>query len=631
MDILSYGSFRTGSLLWQPRPEAWALTVATWSAFALAPDASFAVRPEAALPGEGDERGLVEPWGPIAPIKRRPEVVVVGHAYAPAGMEVESVRVRLAVGEIDKTLQIVGDRWVSRDGSRSGPARFAKMPLEWQRAAGGPGTSNPVGIAMGEGAELDARGRVRLPNLEPVGMASTTRPDAFAPIGLGPLSPAWPPRRIKLHRHAATWDDARLIERPLPEDFDFDYFGAAPSDQKLTELTGNERIVLEGVHPRFERLVTSLRAVLPRATAAIHGVGVQDVPLRCDTLVIDTDRLLAILVWRGQVLLDHARREGVVVVVAEKDAPEPPSAAIPMSPGFEPAMTTQWEWPANANRAPALERLRPATRLMAETLIADGDAPSAPALPFSPAEPSGVQPSEKPEANTTRALRRSLRESGLTGTRLIDETPTGPALPFAPATKVDRAAEARSEPATPPMAPSESAFPASAPPPMIGPLATPEMFEAGPNARKAPVPEASSAPAEQAPVSAEPSIEDYPIARCAAIAARIAQRPNEREDVLRAEKLSSEPWEKLEEHWEAEIDAELARGDKKLLDEYDATYVATLEKERGPITAAEYARLVAAIEMDVEGRVLEELRLPEDATAHIERVWFARASTEDTV
>jgi hypothetical protein len=96
VDVVCRGPFRARTLLWQPGPGAWALTVACHVVHDLLPHESpVTARPLAAVEGDGDERRWVEPWGPVAPRKRWPEVVVVGRA--PAGETA-----RLSVGELDK-------------------------------------------------------------------------------------------------------------------------------------------------------------------------------------------------------------------------------------------------------------------------------------------------------------------------------------------------------------------------------------------------------------------------------------------------------------------------------------------------------------------------------------------------
>src|SRR5262249_21651873 len=137
-------------------------------------------------------RAFVEPWGPPAPRKRQPEVVVVGHAYAPPGSKVTSLVARLGVGDLEKVLEVHGESWFTQEGALASPTPFTKMPLRWDRAAGLPNELTPAGVAMGKEAVADVQGRVFLPNLRPTGTTISSRSEVVVPVGLGPIRPTWP-------------------------------------------------------------------------------------------------------------------------------------------------------------------------------------------------------------------------------------------------------------------------------------------------------------------------------------------------------------------------------------------------------------------------------------------------------
>lgn len=693
MNVIHHGPFRVRSLLWQPRAGAWAATIVCKATFELAPGASPLIptpksAPEAELQAAGDPRWLLELATDHAPLKRSPEVLVVGHVYAPTGTAETSLVARLSVGEVDKRIQVFGDRYLTREGALVGPGRFMKMPLLWERAAGGPGTSNPVGVRTGAGAPAAGGGRVALPNFEPVGRPLTTHDEAVPPVGFGPTAPSWPGRMARLHRHAATWDVAHWRERPLPEEVDFAYFNAAPADQALKELTGGERIELENLHPRFARLVTSLQGVTPGARASVEGGALRDVHLRCDTLVIDTDRGTATLVWRGNVPLSQPEQVGVVVVTDGRSGEgSMEETALGGAPGG-PVMPFH---AADPERSPvgawvpfdgALWR-EEATPLLAVADVPPGDATGTligtpvgattrPVLPFSAAaEDDEVETPRPPpvlEAGQAGAPRWAMRPAGVevggeavtphlamarvlpgdaTGT--VIGTPVGvsarPVLPFGAtaddddvdtprpqgvgsAPPVEAAWQARS---VEPMSEERRELPAVRwagvePPPMIGPLATPEMVAGVRTIEKAPAAEVKVEKAvEEGPaVEAPLPLEEYPLERCARIAAQIARRPEEQGAILEAQELSAERWTALHEHWLGRIQEEAARSRRKLLSEYDAVYVGELEAKGGVITLEEYARLAEAAERGVVGEVLGGRGLPEGAWAHIHRVWIGR-------
>ncbi|MGK3968095.1 DUF2169 domain-containing protein [Sorangium sp. So ce118] len=328
MDLISECALRVAKVGWQPQRGSFAFTVVCKATFELRPEISpLAATQVPVVEADmytGDGRSLVLA-SELVPFKKRPEVLVAGHAYAPEGRSVSSMVARLVAGEIDKAIQVVGDRCFTRDGLLDEPAGFTAMPLVWERAAGGPGTPNPAGRSLGGAAMVDPSGRVPAPNLLPVGLRLESQGDMVPPVGFGPIAPTWPSRAACLHRHAASWEPGRWNERVLPDDIDFGYFNAAPPDQQRAQPFGEEVIYLENLHPRFARLSTRLAPVAPVALVD-RGDGMQRLQLRCDTLVVDTDRGLAMLVWRAHVLLDRADRPGCVVVTGPGTPDEAPSA-----------------------------------------------------------------------------------------------------------------------------------------------------------------------------------------------------------------------------------------------------------------------------------------------------------------
>lgn len=274
---------------------------------------------------EGDERGSLRDASELVPFKRGVDVVVVGHAHAPEGQAITSLVARLVVGaHLSKAIEVHGDRSFSPEGELLPAAPFTRMPLRWERAAGGPGTWNPVGVP----ASTHARGPGPVPNLLPWGVVPRTPADRLPPAGLGPLSPTWPERASALGQHAAGFRHAAWAECPLPDDIDVAYFNVAPPDQRLDRWRGDELLLLEHLHPEHAVLATRLVGVSPRAIVKRGGEPEHEVQLRCDTLVIDADRGVCALTWRGAVPLRHVDEEGVVLVTMD-----PPEGAEERSPG----------------------------------------------------------------------------------------------------------------------------------------------------------------------------------------------------------------------------------------------------------------------------------------------------------
>jgi hypothetical protein len=320
MDVFAQPPFNASSITWQEQPDQWTLTVVCKATFALAPGISPLADAQEAI-SESDNhwdddlaRSLYAP-SDLAPKKPRPEVLLVGSAYAPRGEEVRSLRVRLVVGTVDKGIEVVVARTVMRDGAIREGAPWKRMPLRYERAGGGDGSWNPVGMGIDN---VDRHGRVSLPNLQRPGLAAAGLRDAIEPVGFGPIASSWSPRREKLDARAAEavrgeWDG----ESPWPE-LDAEYFQTAPLDQGIDELHADEAIVLENLHPDHPDLVTRLPGVRPVVRVEAPDLPAWELPLVADTLWIDTDRSICTMTWRGQIPLQERDPPGVIRVGLEE-------------------------------------------------------------------------------------------------------------------------------------------------------------------------------------------------------------------------------------------------------------------------------------------------------------------------
>lgn len=673
MDVVSACPLRVASIVWQPEAGPFVLTVAVVVSYTLAPGESLlATTQDAPNEADGhwddDENRSLHVASDLAPFKPRADVFLVGHAYAPGGEPVPSLMTRLIVGDIDKSIAVYGDRVFTLDGELREPARFQRMPLRWERTGGGPHTSNPVGVRAD--APHDGQGMTPLPNLLPPGMYVANRGDFIEPIGYAPLAPSWPGRLSKLHHHGSAWDHHRWSRRPLPRDIDSSYFNAAPPDQQLNELRSNERIVLENLHPDHQRLVTSLKPVVPNAVVEREGRSPEPLRLRCDTLSIDVDRGRCSLTWRGAAPLRHPAEAGrVIVTTGEPSGSSRPSSMPPLD-GPRRVQTLVGSQPlgsalpfAPSVGAPQSPRRSPRSQ----------PAPDTPSwgLPFKTAIPPPLPPPTRPPPRSSSALdvdplaSDRLRAGNAlpfsSGARALSALPAPPALPTlqpasrdawspSPAELPLPTANSAASNAPPPMSNAPSTRPSApirkasplpprptdeppAPPPMIGPLATPDMFlkKLESSVPPAPLPPPPPPPAvEAAPAGPELPLDAYPIGRCAAIGASIARRPADHAAILEGHDLAPERWAALDQHWADAIRKETGRGRAKLLCAYDGAYVGQLEAERGPIGVTEYARIVIAAERGAEGPALADLGMPSAASLRIQRVWL-RKIAEDAI
>jgi hypothetical protein len=246
----------------------------------------------------------------LALFKAAAEVVVVGSAFAADDQPAARLAARLAVGSVDKTVITWAQRWFRADGSIEESPRLTRFPLDYEHAAGGPETDNPVGIDAGR---LDPRGRRAIPCVLPLSFELGNPGDYIPGAGLGPIAPGWPSRRKYLSEQDRAWLRG-VVEYPQPSSFPPRFFQAAPLDQWFTAaIPPNERIVLEGMHDGLPRLVATLSGLEPWAIVA----GSKEEPIRLsgDLLVIDTDRGLATLTFRGQLALDEGASPARVTIV----------------------------------------------------------------------------------------------------------------------------------------------------------------------------------------------------------------------------------------------------------------------------------------------------------------------------
>src|SRR6185503_8404610 len=192
MDVISACPLEVASRAWRSIHGTWTLTVVCKASFLLAPGA-VRLAPEQEAPNEDDMfwerdgRGGLHTTNNIVPFKPRADVVLVGSAWAPPGWQARTITARLAVGELDKAVEVVCER------------------------AWGPG---------GQRVE-----------------------------GFGPIAPGLPARVAQLGPHAGRWSPSRWWEQPFPERFNPAFFNVAPPDQQVRSLQGDEALVLENLNP----------------------------------------------------------------------------------------------------------------------------------------------------------------------------------------------------------------------------------------------------------------------------------------------------------------------------------------------------------------------------------------------
>jgi uncharacterized protein YjbI with pentapeptide repeats len=431
-----------------------------------------------------DGWGSLEEATETAPYLPSAGVIARGHACAPEGHAVTSLRVRLALYQkprwtLNKVLHVFGDR----TRSAPNPQAFQRMPIIYERSYGARHMeANPVGQGSGE----------VLPNiLDPA--------EPARPAGFGPIAKQWTPRK-----HFEAWSGRIEGGAELNPAFDFRYFHAAPPDQQIDFLRGDEWIFLEGMHPRLPSISSSLPSA--RGAARLYRTGRtgahdpgEPVALVADTLVIDADRLICSVVWRGNAALrpgDMPARLRVLAGVELPGRPIPwpiPEAPRPaaVNPAAQQEPGTSGETlhlPSGAAQAFLGKPVAPFP--LAEA--APKSAPSSNAIPGAPWSPGNAAPSvprhkvEVGDETLALPIEAIKRQRATLGAETANPTPLGStgtelvmsrALPFTPAAAPPPRPEAASTPIPPglPFAhvaqPPPRAEPASTPRPPVLPFA----------------------------------------------------------------------------------------------------------------------------------------------------------------
>jgi len=510
MELVSLCPLHAWGFVWQSQDGRHAQTVVVKATFTLAPG-KVTLAEEQDVANETDSywnddptRSIVAP-SDKAPYKPRADVMLVGHAHAPNKQVVRSVVVRLTVGDLDKAIEVFCDRGFRiHDGQLLEGQRFNKSRLSWERAAGGPDTNNPIGIRFD--APPDAYGMVAIANLQPPGLFVSKRSDVFAPVCFGPVGPNWPSRAERRTRSAASFPQPGWTEMPLPDGLDPLYFQAAPPDQQVTEIRPNERIILENLVADHPRLVTSLPGLRPRAFVDRATGEHEEVALVADTLFIDTDRGVCVVVWRGRIGLRHAREAGRISVAMVEDAEAAVLAPAPRAPMQTIAPADDDDDPGNGltTVVPPNETARPPSqKTFLPGITATGT--HARVMPFVGTEP----PASRPGAPALRASDAALpfyradQSSHQSSPQSSPGAPVSSSMPWPMS-----AGSASALPLTPP---GTVVPPLKGAPPLPGLVAAPVPIQQAP---MAPVP-IHSAPIHSAPIPPAP-VSPAPVARVSA-------------------------------------------------------------------------------------------------------------------
>lgn len=245
----------------------------------------------------------------IAPAKISPDVILVGHAYAPSDRPISILDTSLQIGTYKKAIRVFGNRFWQRDNlawQPTPPQTFERIPLIYENAFGGaiPSadneaaefcTLNPIGKGFTGRDGQALRDGLPLPNLENPNQLIEEWDHNPAPVGLGFIGRNWQPRL----NYAGTYDQIWQQERMplLPLDFNEKYYnGAHPDFQLATPLVGGEEVIATNLSESG-----LLKFNLPRyrfaVTLHVRGRNNTYQPVM-DTVLIEPDNERVQLTWR---------------------------------------------------------------------------------------------------------------------------------------------------------------------------------------------------------------------------------------------------------------------------------------------------------------------------------------------
>jgi uncharacterized protein YjbI with pentapeptide repeats len=397
-----------------------------------------------------DPEGQAGPRYPsdYAPFKPAGDAMLVGHFHAPGGRPVQLSDVGFSVGNRSLRVAVLGRRiwapsrrWPTYEAAQP----FAKLPLRWENAFGGPGfAANPVGRGFVEGRPTT----IDLPQIERPDRPFSgpdQRPD---PICFSAIHRNWFLRRALLGTFDRRWQETRWPW--FPQDFDWRHFQTAVPELRFREyLVGDETISCKNLHPTLPDYETSLPGV--KAIAAVRrqiegvpgGVRIEPLRMRLDTLWVDMDSETACLVWRGNCPIRDADMSDLThawVDLTGLDVPTTDADVVRLAAAGIAAEEAVWEVkpktppkdeaPAPAAAAPAPEVDEPLPEVVAAMAQFASLPPEPPLPPPSPEQQAQIQkilaeaeakverelggdePDDKPPPWTAQRVRQVLADGG---------------------------------------------------------------------------------------------------------------------------------------------------------------------------------------------------------------------------
>lgn len=245
-----------------------------------------------------------------AHFKPRCDVLLNATAYAENGRPVRRLNVAVKLGSMRKAFRVTGPRkWEDRliGIFPSTPEPFTSMPLSYEVAYGGVDLNpddparirtyleNPVGRGF-RPHKLGINGQA-MPVTEELDQPIDSVTGRYKPMAFGSIGRNWQPRQALAGTYDQHWLDN--VAPFWPDDFDFAYFQAAPSDQQIVYPAGGEELVLRNLTPGG-----SLKLSIPRIDMPVLFIPYvgrdQQVAAVIDTVLVEPDHARLCITWRAR-------------------------------------------------------------------------------------------------------------------------------------------------------------------------------------------------------------------------------------------------------------------------------------------------------------------------------------------
>lgn len=232
--------------------------------------------------------------------------LLISGTIQPPRQETMSLPLTLTLGKLSKHARLFGPRMAKRGlagWNISANAPVETTELTWRNSFGGtfhdPETGHPAnpigkGWALHYRRKIERDTQVELPRIDHPKDDILYDYNRTNPIGFGPISRHWQPRKDLAGTYDDKWEKTRAPK--LPKDFDNAFYNTAPSDQIIKGFAkGGEELTLTGFLPD-EILKLRLPQILFTARTKQRGQPV-DTNFNMTRIEIDLDAKTLSMVW----------------------------------------------------------------------------------------------------------------------------------------------------------------------------------------------------------------------------------------------------------------------------------------------------------------------------------------------